>query len=245
MDDACATAFARLKVVLTEAPVLAYPDAGRPFVIDTDASNVGVGAVLTQGVGEEERAVAHFSRTLSRAERIYCVTRQELLVVVLAGRHFRLYLHGKHFLIRTDHASLTWLLSFKNPEGQVARWLEVLQEYDFEIQHWAGRLHSNTNALSRRPCAVLECRYCLRQEERANKSPMVAALQTSKAAQTISEAEGWLPLSARQLKLQQWADDTLTRVTDCLEAGQCPSWPEVSARGPEVKAYQWRLVEFI
>ena len=99
-------------MVLTEAPVLAYPDAGRPFVIDTDASNVGVGAVLTQGVGEEERAVAYFSRTLSWAERIYCVTRQELLVVVLAGRHFRLYLHGKHFLIRTDHASLTWLLSF-------------------------------------------------------------------------------------------------------------------------------------
>ena len=73
-------------MVLTEDPVLAYPDAGRPFVTDTDASNVGVIVVLSQGVGEEERAVAYFSRTLSRAERNYCVTRRELLAVVLSVR---------------------------------------------------------------------------------------------------------------------------------------------------------------
>ena len=68
---------------------------------------------------------------------------------------------------------------------------------------------------------------------------MVAALQTTEAAQTISEAEGWLPLSARQL--EQRADETLALVRDWLEAGQRPSWPEVSVRGPEVKAYhsQW------
>ena len=240
-DDACATAFAQLQAVLTEAPVLAYPDAGRPFVLDTDASNVGVGAVLSQGVGEGERPVAYFSRTLSRAERNYCVTRRELLAVVLAVRHFRPYLHGKRFLVRTDHASLTWLLSFKNPEGQVARWLEILQEYDFEIQHRAGRIHNNADALSRRPCAVLECRYCLRQEERVHESPVVAALQTTEADQTIGEAEGWLLLTASQLEQQQRADETLALVRDWLEAGQRPSWPEVSARGPEVKAYhsQW------
>ena len=87
-------------------------------------------------------------------------------------------------------------MTLKNPEGQVARWLEVLQEYDFEIQHRAGRLHSNAEALSQRPCAVLECPYCLWQEERAHKSPMVAALQTTEADQTIGEAEGWLFLTA-------------------------------------------------
>ena len=94
--------------------------------------------------------------------------------MVLAVRHFKPYLHGKRFPVRTDHASLTWLLSFKNPEGQVARWLEALQEYDFEIQHRAGRLQSNADALSRRPCAALECHYCLWQEERA-ESPMVGS----------------------------------------------------------------------
>ncbi|CAL8287781.1 unnamed protein product [Arctogadus glacialis] len=65
-------------------------------------------------------------------------------------------------------------------------------------------------------------------EERAHESPMVAALQTTEAAQTISEAEGWLPLSARQLEQQQRADETLALVRDWLEAGQRPSWPEVS-----------------
>ncbi|CAL8290182.1 unnamed protein product [Arctogadus glacialis] len=70
---------------------------------------------------------------------------------------------------------------------------------------------------------------------------MVAALQTTEAAQTIGEAEGWLPLSARQLEQKQRADETLVLVRDWLEAGQRPSWPEVSARGPEEKAYhsQW------
>ena len=62
--------------------------------------------------------------------------------------------HGSRFLLRIDHASLTWLMNFKNPEGQVARWLEALQEYDFEIQHRAGRHHGNADALSRRPCAT-------------------------------------------------------------------------------------------
>ena len=95
----------------------------------------------------------------------------------------------------------------------VARWLEALQEYDFELQRRAGRLHSNADALSRRPCAALECRHCLRQEERADEPPVVAAVQTT------GDAEGWLPLSARQLEQQQRADETLAAVRDWLEEG--------------------------
>ena len=121
----------------------------------------GSGAVLSQQGGDGEHAVAFFSRALSRAERNYCVTRRELLAVVLAIRHFLPNLHGNRFLLRTDHASLTWLMSFKQPEGQVARWLEVLQEYDFDIQHWAGRQHSNADSLSRRPCSAVDCRHCI------------------------------------------------------------------------------------
>ena len=84
--------------------------------------------------------------------------------MVEAFKHFRPYLYGQRFLLRMDHASLTWLLSFKEPEGQVARWIEALQDYDFEVQHRAGRLHSNADALSRRPCE--DCRHCERLEER-------------------------------------------------------------------------------
>ncbi|CAI5646298.1 unnamed protein product [Oreochromis niloticus] len=230
-SDACAAAFTQLKEALTRAPVLAYPDARQPFIVDTDASNVGVGAVLSQQDNAGERVVAYFSRTLGRAERNYCVTRRELLAVVLAVRHFRPYLHGCRFLLRTDHASLTWLLNFIHPEGQVARWLEVLQGYDFEIQHRAGRQHGNADALSRRPCMAVECRYCLRQEERAQEALGVAA------AQATASGGGWLPLTPQQLKREQEADATLVQVGAWLEAAQRPDWTGVSGQEPEVKAY--------
>ncbi|KAK2912645.1 hypothetical protein Q8A73_006758 [Channa argus] len=126
-SEACSRAFQRLKVDLSEAPVLAYPDPQQPFIVDTDASGVGIGAVLSQGGETGERVVAYYSCSLSRPECNYCVTRRELLAVVLAVRHFRPYLLGTRFTLRTDLASLTWLLNFKQPEGQVARWLEILQ----------------------------------------------------------------------------------------------------------------------
>ncbi|KAK2922219.1 hypothetical protein Q8A73_001704 [Channa argus] len=170
-------AFQRLKVALSEAPVLAYPDPQQPFIVDTDASGVGIGAVLSQGGETGERVVAYYSCSLSRPERNYCVIRRDLLAVVLAVRHFRPYLLGTRFTLRTDHASLTWLLNFKQPEGQVARWLEILQEYDFDIQHRPGRQHGNADALYRRPCLLDECRYCRRHEER-ELGPSAATVTT-------------------------------------------------------------------
>ncbi|KAG1963495.1 retrotransposable element [Pimephales promelas] len=127
-SEDCAVAFRQLKAALIDAPVLAYPDPNQPFLVDTDASNVGVGAVLSQRGENGERVVAYYSCSLSRPERNYCVTRRELLAVVLAVRHFRPYLLGTRFTLRTDHASLTWMLNFRQPEGQVARWLEILQD---------------------------------------------------------------------------------------------------------------------
>ncbi|KAJ8352199.1 hypothetical protein SKAU_G00236750 [Synaphobranchus kaupii] len=100
-------AFDQLRAALTEAPVLAYPDAQPPFIIDTDASNTGVGAVLSQEDEDGERVVAYYSRALGKAECNYCITRRELLAVVRPLHHFRPYLQGSHFLLRTDHASLT------------------------------------------------------------------------------------------------------------------------------------------
>ena len=65
--------------------------------------------------------------------------------------HFRYYLLGRKFLIRTDHHALTWLMLFKQPEGHVARWLERLQEYNFDIEHCPGKSHARADALSRKP----------------------------------------------------------------------------------------------
>ena len=133
------------------------------FILDTDASNVGIGAVLSQKHEEVEQVIAYFSKTISEPERNYCVTRRELLAAVKAIEHFHKYLYGQHFILRTDHASLKWLFQFKNPEGQVARWLQRLQEYDFTIEHRRGEHHRNADALSRRPC-IEECRHGIKKE---------------------------------------------------------------------------------
>ena len=119
------------------------------FVLDTDGSDVGIGAVLSQKQTDgSERVIAYASRVLSKPERRYCVTRKELLPAVNFIKYFRPYLLGNSFILRTDHSSLTWLYNFKNPEGQLARWLEALQEYHFTIEHRKGRLHGNADAMS-------------------------------------------------------------------------------------------------
>ena len=164
--EECDKAFQTLKDHLTKAPVLAYPDFDKPFVLDTDASDVAIGATLSQIVDGEEHPIGYFSRTLTGPEKQYCVTRRELLAVVHAASHFHPYLHGNQFAIRTDHASLQWLLNFKNPEGQMARWLQKLQQYNFTIHHRRGRLHGNADALSIRPCEETACKYCEKREVR-------------------------------------------------------------------------------
>ena len=89
--------------------------------------------MLSQVVNGCERVVAYASRILNKAERKYSVTRKELLAVVTFAKHFRSYLLGRRFVLRTDHSALQWVYSFKEPEGQTARWLEMLQEFDFEV----------------------------------------------------------------------------------------------------------------
>ena len=79
-------------------------------------------------------------------------------------KNFHHYLYGRKFKVRSDHGALSWLFNFKNPEGQLARWFEVLASYDFRIEHRAGRSHNNADALSRRPCQETCCPYCLRAE---------------------------------------------------------------------------------
>ena len=158
------SAFDQLKWLLTHAPVLGYPDPTLPYILDTDASNVGTGAVLSQVQEGQERAIAFHSKTLSPAERNYCVTRRELLAVVLSVKHFRPYLYGRKFTIRTDHASLVWLHRRKEPSCQVARWIESLAEHQYQIVHRKGEKHGNADGLSRRQCE--DCKQCLSIEKR-------------------------------------------------------------------------------
>ena len=138
--------------MLISAPVLALPDFSKSFILDTDASGEGLGAVLSQTINGMEHVIAYASRTLTHTEKRYCATRREMLALVWGSRHFRPYLYGRKFLLRTDHNSLRWLHNFKEPEGQVARWLETMAEFQYEVIHRPGKQHCNADSLSRGQC---------------------------------------------------------------------------------------------
>ena len=155
-DKECQASFDQLKKALSEAPILAYPNQEKDVILDTDASGEAVGAVLSQQQDGVEKVVGYFSKALSRSEREYCVTRKELLAVVLAVKHFHPYIYGRRVTLRTDNAAVSWMKSLKVPTGQTARWLELLGTYDLNVTHRPGRTHNNADALSRRPCSSCE-----------------------------------------------------------------------------------------
>jgi len=134
----------------TEAPILAYPDPAKEYIFDTDASDHSVGAVLSQVKGRTDVVVVYYSKTLSTAEKNYCTTRKKLLAVVKAVKHFRPYLYGKTFRLQTDHVSLIWLCKHAEPLSQVARWLEILAEFFYRLEHGAGKKHENACSMSGR-----------------------------------------------------------------------------------------------
>lgn len=147
--EAAADAFAKLKAALSSEPVLASPDYDKPFILQTDASDYGIGGVLVQGVGEEERAVAYYSQKLSAAQKKYQTTERECLAVIVGIEKFRAYIEGAHFTVVTDHASLQWLQHLKDPSGRLGRWALRLQPYNFTLVHRPGRLMVVADALSR------------------------------------------------------------------------------------------------
>ena len=146
----CDTAFKELKGLLCSCPVLKSPDFDKPFVLQTDASDRGVGAVLSQLDDEgAEHPVAYFSRKLLPREERYSTVEKECLAIKLGVQIFRVYLLGRPFTIQMDHRSLAWLDRVKENNSRLTRWSLALQSYNFEVQYRAGKMNQNADALSR------------------------------------------------------------------------------------------------
>jgi hypothetical protein len=151
-DSKCEEAFQKLKEALCSSPVLHIPDFNRPFVLQTDASDRGVGAVLSQCDEEgEEHPIGYFSRKLLPREERYSTVEKECLAIKLAVSAFRVYLLGRKFTVQTDHRSLEWLDRLKENNSRLCRWSLALQPFDFVVQHRSGTLNKNADALSRAP----------------------------------------------------------------------------------------------
>jgi len=151
--EECQKAFDELKGRLLSEPVLTLPNDLGKYILDCDASDVGLGAVLSQEQSGSEHVIAYASRSLARSECNYETTRKELLAIIYWLKQFRQYLAGRHFVIRTDHAALSWLRRTPEPMPQLARWLTFIEEFNYEVVHRDGKRHANADGLSRRPHA--------------------------------------------------------------------------------------------
>ena len=263
----CKKSFDLLKQALISTPVLAYPVLGSQFILDTDSSDVACGAVLSQIQDGKERVIAYMSKSMNVHERAYCITRKELLAVVVALRHFHSYLYGQEVLLRTDNAAVSWMRTLKVPTGQVARWLQELNTYNLKVVHRSGRSHLNADALSRMPC-----KSCKRQKELQENflttngavhdttdngitscdttEDFIGAITRSQTQDTQQGftnnhfiLNGWDPADIAIIQLQ---DVNIGRIKIDLQEGRSrPSWSDVSAGTSELKTLwrQWDRLE--
>ncbi|GFW83315.1 retrovirus-related Pol polyprotein from transposon opus [Trichonephila clavipes] len=168
----CEDSFLQLKEALTSSPILIYPQPDKPFILDTDASNESVGAVLSQEIDGQERVVAYWS--------------------------------------------------------QVARWIQRLNEYYFDIRHRKGSSHGNADALSRRPCPE-NCRHCSRIETKYDYA--IRQITTS----TATPPDPW---SDEKVREDQMADPDIKPLIEFMESSSNkPSWQDISAYSPTTKQY--------
>ena len=151
----CEEAFVKLKACLSTSPILKYPDFDRDFILETDASAKGLGAVLSQSYDNNLHPVAFASRALSRQERNYGITDLETLAIVWACGHFHAYLYGHNVTIYTDHSASKSILDAPSRNGKHARWWTKIYSSGIRqvnIIYRAGKHNIKADTLSRNPC---------------------------------------------------------------------------------------------
>lgn len=145
-------AFEKLKNLLINPPVLIYPDFQKEFILTTDASGTGIGAVLSQLREGKDRPIAFASRALNKRELATThesATEKELLAIVWAVKHFRQYLYGRKFTVYTDHQPLRYMNAMCNNNNRLMKYKIELAEFDFEVKYKQGKINTNADALSR------------------------------------------------------------------------------------------------
>ena len=142
--------FERLQAALVSPPILAFPDFEKQFIVTTDASGYGIGAVLKQlDADGKERVIAYASRVLTDVEQRYWITEKELLALKYATQVFRPYLHGVKFKVITDHRSLTSIKTMRNGNGRLQRFCMHLLDFDFDVEYKEGKKNTDADTMSR------------------------------------------------------------------------------------------------
>lgn len=268
----CQEAFSSLKEALTSAPVLAYPDYSQPFVLETDASNDGLGAVLSQDQGGKRRVVAYASRGLRGPERNmenYSSRKLELLALKWAiTEKFREYLIGSTFTVYTDNNPLTYLQSKAKLKATEQRWVADLASFNFTIKYRSGQQNLNADALSRRrhdeveELPLEEVSAALAAELDSTHLPVsvrkellgsavyLADINASFIREQIAGPAAPLATSlptwdAAQLAKLQHSDESISRLIHYQTNGRPPTKAERAAESRDALKYmgQWNRIE--
>jgi transposase InsO family protein len=203
----CTAAFEILKNKLTSAPIMNTPNFEQPFILELDACEYGLGAVLTQEYDNKKYVIAYASRTLSAAERKYAATEREALAIVWATKHFRAYLEGGKIFIRSDCKALEWMRNAKDVTGRLARWAMKLSAFQIEeIRYRPGKANANADSLSRNPLP-----------EKTNNSHELSTIET---AVNLWENTNIL----KDIKAKQQADKKLQHIIKHLQANPSPTF---------------------
>lgn len=269
-DKECQDAFEDLKQTLVTAPILGYPDFQKPFILETDASYKGLGAVLSQQQDGKMRVIAYASRSLRGAEKnhvCYNSMKLELLGLKWAiTEKFRDYLLGTTFTVFTDNNPLKYIMTSAKLSAVEQKWVGELSRFNFEIRYRPGKLNQNADALSRRPHpdSDQEEDVDMGIEEVASlmgvtvipsdlrKNFLKAAVFSVKAdvKQIAAEREpprmDTLPrLAPKELQELQQEDKVMSRVVDFFKKGEKPTSQQLKEEVSGVKTAlrQWdRLV---
>lgn len=145
----CQDAFEKLKIVLTEAPTLAFPDPKREYTLYTDASDNCVGAVLTQNFGQGEQPIHYLSHKLSDSQRKWPIVEKEAYAIFYALQKLDYYLHGATFTIKCDHKPLKYLLSSEMKNRKIQMWAIAISSYNCKIEYIKGKENEQADMLSR------------------------------------------------------------------------------------------------
>ena len=206
----CAQAFDEIKTLLVQAPVLVHYNPKLPLKLAGDASNYGIGAVLSHvdSTGQEH-PIAFTSRTLSVSEKNYSQIEKEALSLIVGIRKFRKHIYGRHFTLVTDHRPLTALFGPKSgvpalAAGRLQRWALFLLSYDYEIEFRNTKAHANVDSLSRLPLPAQGNGECMSEVSVFN----VAQINT-------------VSVSVTELCKATRSDPALSKVYQCLQRG----WP--------------------
>ena len=228
-------AFRTLKKELTSPPILAHPDfEGSEFILDTDWSDRAIGGVLSQVQNGKERVIQYGARKLLPAEQNYSSNKGEMLAVIHFVQKWKYYLAHRPFILRTDHSALKWIRTMEPPRGMIARWLELLSNFEFRVMHREGAKHANADALSR-------CEHAPEpNQEMDEESTLCAAMEEADRPEphrsdheySTEEEE-----KRRNLKEAQDQDETIQKVKQWIKAKKKPSKLDLRSENLEVQAY--------